>query len=235
LPNHCFTRCVVTGSTTELSRFRTTCIAVPEPQKRTYGVASDNKQYLTLDFQRIIPMPPELENTVADSHVPYQVYYTDRMPYGDSQKSVEEWRAELDVDPANRACADRDHELVTKYGYYDWYEWRRANWFTKWNSYGFDIVDDSPERFEFTFDTAWTFPLPIFEKLAIDFPALRFECSCYEGGVGFGGTGFFGAEPKFEFGDATDELYAKVYGCPLLPDDDEPVAAGVAVTVALTM
>ena len=45
----------------------------------------------------------------------------------------------------------------------DWYNWRVENWGTKWNGYDGRISDDGST---FTFDTAWSPPLPIIKKLA---------------------------------------------------------------------
>jgi hypothetical protein len=45
----------------------------------------------------------------------------------------------------------------------EWYNWRVENWGTKWNGYDGRITDDGST---FTFDTAWSPPLPIIKKLA---------------------------------------------------------------------
>lgn len=45
----------------------------------------------------------------------------------------------------------------------EWYNWRVANWGTKRKGYDGGISDDGST---FTFDTAWSPPLPIIKKLA---------------------------------------------------------------------
>ena len=45
----------------------------------------------------------------------------------------------------------------------EWYDWRVENWGTKWDGYDGRISDDGST---FTFDTAWSPPLPIIKKLA---------------------------------------------------------------------
>lgn len=42
----------------------------------------------------------------------------------------------------------------------NWYEWSYAYWGTKWNSRGFERIDDDTIQF----DTAWYIPDPIFKK-----------------------------------------------------------------------
>lgn len=44
-----------------------------------------------------------------------------------------------------------------------WYNWRVENWGTKWEGYDGRFNDDQSV---FTFDTAWSPPLPIIKKLA---------------------------------------------------------------------
>ena len=63
--------------------------------------------------------------------------------------------------------------LADKYGYRDWYDWRRANWGTKWNACDCDL--SRLEDGEITFNTAWCPPVPVIEKLFDDNPGCRIE------------------------------------------------------------
>jgi hypothetical protein len=45
----------------------------------------------------------------------------------------------------------------------DWYSWRVENWGTKWDGYDGRFNDDQTT---FTFNTAWSPPLPVIKKLA---------------------------------------------------------------------
>lgn len=64
---------------------------------------------------------------------------------------------------------------ILNYGYDTWYDWSCANWGTKWNAY--DAFFDE-ENNTITFNTAWSCPLPILDKLAE---------ICYEHEVEFSG------------------------------------------------
>lgn len=64
---------------------------------------------------------------------------------------------------------------IIKYGYDTWYDWRCAKWGTKWNAYDTCININKNEIF---FNTAWSCPLPILDKLAE---------ICYEYEVEFSG------------------------------------------------
>lgn len=57
-------------------------------------------------------------------------------------------------------------------GLMDWHDWNRAKWGTKWNSYQMKRVSDTVV----TFETAWSAPHPVFEKLNAD----RNECFLHE-------------------------------------------------------
>ena len=39
-----------------------------------------------------------------------------------------------------------------------WYDWRLANWDTKWDAYDVEVVDPDPENLEIEFNTAWSPP-----------------------------------------------------------------------------
>ena len=62
-----------------------------------------------------------------------------------------------------------------KYGAETWYEWACENWGTKWNSCNFGENSGSFEDNTIQFDTAWSPPHPVMEKLAEEYPNISFE------------------------------------------------------------
>lgn len=64
---------------------------------------------------------------------------------------------------------------ILDYGYDTWYDWSCAKWGTKWNAYDTFISDNESQ---ICFNTAWSCPLPVLDKLAE---------MCYEYGVSFTG------------------------------------------------
>ena len=46
-----------------------------------------------------------------------------------------------------------------------WYDWRLANWDTKWDAYDVVVTDDDPENVEIEFNTAWSPPEAICHAL----------------------------------------------------------------------
>ena len=241
MPNHVTTRCVVTGPQPEIDRFR----------ELVFGFDQDDQ---FVDFNQVIPMPLSLRGSEASgtAHTASELLLirSEAFSFGSRALSpikTERIRADvgipepgpmsvvaaayLEKHPEEEAAGKRRLLNIVETGYPDWFEWSCANWGTKWNSYwfGIDEIDDGLLRFHF--DTAWSFPTPIFEKLAAMFPTLRFECACYDELGNFAGSGAFNGEPPFEIGEATDELYELVYGEKSERDDDaESEQALVAVS-----
>jgi len=81
-------------------------------------------------------------------------------------------------------------EMKKKYGAPDWYEWRLANWSTKWNLGKETNLDVSPdgELATFSFDTAWSSPRGIINALGLKFPKLNFTLTYCESGMCFAGV-----------------------------------------------
>ena len=53
-----------------------------------------------------------------------------------------------------------------------WYDWRLANWDTKWDAYDVAITDDDPDQLEVEFETAWSPPEAICNQIREDYPDL---------------------------------------------------------------
>ena len=51
-----------------------------------------------------------------------------------------------------------------------WYDWRLANWDTKWDAYDVVVTDDDPENVEIEFNTAWSPPEAICSALREQYP-----------------------------------------------------------------
>ena len=51
-----------------------------------------------------------------------------------------------------------------------WYDWRIQNWDTKWDCYDVSIDDDDIEQLEISFNTAWSPPEAICNRIREDYP-----------------------------------------------------------------
>lgn len=228
MPNHITTICKIVGEQADIEKFCETHL-VQDPE-------SGNR---FLDFNTVIPMPEILRDLsegsdaemgaelitwrgsscapLADRGSLYSVHYIRiRENLGLQKADISEVATTYLAKNPNVEKAGRDRlKAILETGYASWYPWSIANWETKWNSYSFDIVSDSPLVIKF--NTAWAFPTPVFKKLAELWPGLNFECDCYDEGSNFAGEGFFNpseGQMSFEITDATPEIYERVYGHP---------------------
>jgi hypothetical protein len=92
---------------------------------------------------------------------------------------------------------------IETYGFASWYTWRINNWNTKWDVSQSDIgihieaykSNRNKKKFLASFDTAWSPPIGVFQKLSEMYPDLDIKIAYFEGGCGFKGvTKFKGGE-----------------------------------------
>jgi len=125
------------------------------------------------DFNKIIPMPEELnlesgshEDVAVDCALAKRLGFTTSEKYEarpwSQTKTFDEW-AEL---------GEKYLGNIEKYGHPTWYTWCCDKWGTKWNACDADWSENDVE-----FNTAWSAPTPIFEKLSQEFPKVYFNVS----------------------------------------------------------
>lgn len=96
--------------------------------------------------------------------------------------------------------------------WFNWYEWNWDNWGTKWNACEVCVHREDDNHLHVSFDTAWSFPEPIWEKLASIYPSLSFNVDYADEDIG-SNCGTFVAEHG-----AVDYVE---------PDDPEQFAMGI--------
>ncbi len=155
----------------------------------------------TIDFNKIIPMPPSLDIECGGrTNNAINLYLTSINPavsyYGSKKMDAEQFDSL--VDELNRHCSFKlysptlpledirsytqyrdETELLElgkiavenqiNYGATTWYDWRTRSdtWNTKWNSYNSSYVDGDNEIY---FQTAWSAPHSILQKLSEMYP-----------------------------------------------------------------
>ena len=68
-----------------------------------------------------------------------------------------------------------------------WYDWRLANWDTKWDAYDVEVTDDAPDQLEVEFNTAWSPPEAICSAIREQYPDLSVSWFYDEPGMEFAG------------------------------------------------
>ena len=87
--------------------------------------------------------------------------------------------------PVREPDSFENRRLRKEYGTDNWYDWAINNWGTKWNSYGNYLDHDTNSV---SFQTAWSLPDPILNKMAAMYPNLSFHLEVVEEGGFFAGT-----------------------------------------------
>ena len=125
-------------------------------------------------FHTIHPMPEELINTVCGS-------------VAENERAAHHTKME-----ANTA----------KYGYPTWYEFANAEWGTKWDAV-YDWHEKRGKSLVIYFDTAWSPPMAIYDKLmAIGFDV---EATYCEQGIGYAGVYRNGVDDEHNISFPHDE------------------------------
>tara|TARA_Y100001963_G_C6478180_1_gene307724 strand:+ start:115 stop:543 length:429 start_codon:yes stop_codon:yes gene_type:complete len=68
-------------------------------------------------------------------------------------------------------------EEKKKYGEKNWYDWSWENWGTKWdiNEKEIEVESINDGKLQYTFETAWSPPDPVWKHLVNKFPKLKIE------------------------------------------------------------
>jgi hypothetical protein len=86
----------------------------------------------------------------------------------------------------NKDNPDKDWNTRPKDGFNSGgYEWRVSNWGTKWGTYDGRKFRLTTRGFSTRFDSAWSPPTPVVQKLAEMYPGLMIKMRSYEQGCAF--------------------------------------------------
>lgn len=151
---------------------------------KTTGKNAQGKYTNEFDFNKVIPMPEELNIPSSSSgdlgmrylllNAKHPISWTedDRsfMESMEKQKENNPDRFNADIELGKKYLSN-----ISKYGYKDWYDWACSNdgWNTKWNASEVEWIADNCVEFE----TAWSFCFPIVKKLSEMFPDVAIEFS----------------------------------------------------------
>jgi len=191
MPNHVKNRLVVQGPIDDVSKLKSLIINQEEGHIEDF-----------FDFNRVIERPQILSRVVS----PANFGPNGRLML---QQREHDFSTLIEATPQEQAEIDKN---VQKW----WYDWSIENWGTKWNSYNFQPLDDQA-RYEFSFDTAWSPPAPVIDKLVSTFPHVTFDVSWFDEGWCHAGQGTLSsALPDVKMDDLFIEpdntIFETVYG-----------------------
>ena len=195
MPNHVFNRLQIKGRKESIDQF----------------LAQMKTKDSDFDFNTIIPMPAELENAASPNSNQCIAYLKLSNPINsvntpeikklskkrwiktfdrllphiltsiDMRNQIDSTAPPTEEEIKNALVGQTAAELIAKYGYTDWYDWRIAHWDTKWNAYNIHIDTITNE---IHFSTAWTAPNKIINAIAQKYPDLEFRHTWAEEDVG---------------------------------------------------
>jgi hypothetical protein len=126
-------------------------------------VKSDEREF---DFNKVAPIPKELEGTQAPTNIISQKEYDKqekKLAKGKLTKEEKKWGISRGL------TLELSKEYQKRFGADNWYNWQCSNWGTKWNANDVFISDNV-----ISFNTAWSAPVPIFVALSEKFPEVEF-------------------------------------------------------------
>lgn len=172
-----------------------------------------------LDFNKIIPMPKALDieagsrtNKGLAAYREFISAYTfdgaknnpDLLNIPEkSENAFLRTRKDIKRDEWKLGKAAFQNQL--RYGTPTWYEWRIANWGTKWSAYNVKVIDDKTIEFQ----TAWSHAMPVIQELAKQFPHVQFDYSWADEDLGMNV-----GKAEFEYGELVSyEFFAGQSKC----------------------
>lgn len=161
------------------------------------------------DLSHLVKMREFIQNSESKDGL-FQLFYP--MP---SELNIVSGRVGSEDDPKQITLEEQYQSNKEKYGFKDWYDWRNANWGTKWDvgrddvvvgefQHGDKVVDlHEATKFNLSFDTAWG-PASAFFGWIWDELKIMSENAYLEDGMCFCGTDVCGVSD--ESYDSIDEL-----------------------------
>lgn len=173
MPNHVATILTIVGDDAEIKRF---------------VAAVDKGEDNHFDFDGLLPMPEELHGTSSPVRIQTQeeidaiwAEYNTKKENG----TLEPWLVK-EGKPWGLGLTQAKHdELISKYGYPDWYSWKNANYGTKWGAYDADEWEISEGSAKIYYRTAWSPAINFFITVSKQFPSLVFTMEYADEGGGF--------------------------------------------------
>lgn len=164
MPNFIYCSLIMKGSKKNIQEVKTSIETTDEKGK-----------HFAIDFQKIIPMPPELNiSNTSDANIFYKRDYLKKQLQDFELIRIKKMTPAIQEE--SETLAKQYHANKKKHGYCTWYDWCIKNWGTKWNA----IIDDEDlERNKsgdiIFFATAWSLPIPIINTLACRFTKVQFS------------------------------------------------------------
>ena len=135
-----------------------------------------------MDFNKLIPMPPELEiESGSRTDAGFKEYMGFVADTGFRTELEQPYlAAPPEIDREEWDLGKQTFHNIREFGCPTWYEWRVQNWGTKWNASSAEIAEG-----RMSFLTAWNAPEPVIEKLSEMFPTVSIHYVWADEDIGY--------------------------------------------------
>ncbi len=139
------------------------------------AVSSDT---CVFSFNRVVPMPERLNNggpCLPDDDAAMQALGWAEKIKAPLTVKAEKLFERLHVLPALHLKPEAETYFLNaqETGYLSWYSWSIEHWGTKWDAQYSSLVEETPVKLVYSFETAWDFPAPIYKALSKMFPNVK--------------------------------------------------------------
>lgn len=142
-------------------------------------------EILHIDFEKIVPMPECLPDTLCDREHQNALYFylmttgnenmVDELLSYPQRFSMDVYKDKTEKELFDyKVLGEKIFNIALQCGSIDWYDWRIRNWGTKWNAYETDIDSCCDGSVELYFYTANHGAIPVIKKLVEMFHNLEF-------------------------------------------------------------
>jgi hypothetical protein len=152
------------------------------------------------DFNAIVKMPEEIARTGSGSNNQTVKTQAEADKINKSYKGSP-FEGEIDTWAITEA---EEARRLKEYGATNWYDWSCLHWGTKWNAYTVQVLKLAENEIHVQFDSAWSPPVEIFDKLAEMFEDVSMVSIDEDSSVEpyeFGDTENFYVTRTLEFGE----------------------------------
>jgi len=173
MPNHTQTQLQVVGPDSEVERFIAAIFAGPED---------------VVDFNKLVPIPEELEKTSAPTTILTQEEIDVKMAEFNALPD-DHWSKVGGVNFGVGITKETSNKWKARYGADNWYDWKCLRWGTKWGAYDATewvrVTNGDTLTAFISYQTAWSPATAFFITASQQFPTLSFTHSFADEGGGF--------------------------------------------------
>jgi len=180
MPNYVYAQLYVYGDKKELQKFKKFAEGEEEYYDDDTGIDNSLNWKLKttkwiLDMNKFIPYPKRFKEIDKKNKQYYDWVNTIRLKVKEEKSPLTKEEQKI-INELALIELEGKQQQYRKDGFNSCgYEWCAHNWQTKWNFCNCELTDETDEELHYTFQTAWSIPMPVLIKMSKMFPKLEFN------------------------------------------------------------